>query len=181
MNILAYHGTFNNFDKFTFKNVGTGSGTTGAGFGLYFSESKADALGYGDIVYTCFLELQNNLSNDKVTIQPNTLKAILETLITDYGKSYYEQFGYQENLSDTLKNRIVKNELSDGSTDTEIIGGIINGLFGGKCDIMMEVLTKFGYTHTTDKKTPEDSTITHYIVYDLGAITIQKKENLKFK
>ena len=142
MNVLAYHGSFTDFDEFSFNKVGTASGTSGAGYGLYFSESKADALGYGDIVYTCFLQLKNNLSNEKVTLTPTLLKSIFSTLINDYDKSYYQQFGY-ENPSEATKNKIINEELKTSKSDTDLIGGIINGLFGGNCKQMLKVLTKF--------------------------------------
>ena len=57
--ITVYHGSPHSFSKFTFKRMGEEGGITGAGIGLYFSESKADALGYGKYIYTCLLQLQN--------------------------------------------------------------------------------------------------------------------------
>ena len=183
MNVLAYHGSDYKFDEFSFHKAGESHGLD-AGFGLYFSESKADALGYGNIVYTCMLQLKNNLSNEKITIKLDMYKAIVEDLYKNYGVSYYENFGYEshDEVSDLIKNKLIREDLSSSQSDTEIIGGLINGLFGGQCDKMLETLNRFGFSHTTDKRTPEDKTITHYIIYDLEAIKIQKiEEPLKIK
>lgn len=177
MAILAYHGSDHKFDKFSFEKVGTESGTTGAGFGLYFTISKADALAYGDFVYTCLLELQNNLSNNKVTIQHHILRAIIDDIEKTAGISYFENFG--ENLSESEKYSIVNRLLTSNETDTDIVGDLINACFGGLCDIMLGILSRFGFTHTTDDITPDDPTIVHYIVYNLDSITIQKVQTLE--
>ena len=52
MKIILYHGSDYLFNKFLFKNVGKKSGTSGAGFGLYFTTSKSDALCYCKYIYT---------------------------------------------------------------------------------------------------------------------------------
>lgn len=176
MAILAYHGSDHKFNEFSFEKVGTESGTTGAGVGLYFTISKADALAYGDFVYTCLLELQNNLSNNSVTIQHHILRAIIEDIEKIPNISYFENFG--ENLSEAEKYSIVNVLLTSNDTDTDIIGDLINSCFGGLCDTMLDILSKFGFTHTTDDITPDDPTIVHYIVYNLDSITIQKVQTL---
>jgi hypothetical protein len=176
MAILVYHGSDHKFDEFSFEKVGTESGTTGGGFGLYFTISKADALAYGDFVYTCLLELQNNLSNNKVTLQHHILRAIIDDIEKIGGISYFENF--DENLSEAEKYSIINGLLTSNDTDTDIIGDLIISCFGGLCDTMLGILSKFGFTHTTDNITPDDPTIIHYIVYNLDSITIQKVQTL---
>lgn len=39
----------------------------------------------------------------------------------------------------------------------------------------MKILVEFGYKYTTDIETPENKTITHYIIYDLDCISIINK------
>lgn len=169
--VLAYHGSRHNFKEFTFEKMGKESGTSGAGYGLYFSESKADALTYGPIIYTCMLQLKHELSNEKVTLTATMLRAILDQC-QKINHDYYENFGYQR-INDKLKNQIVFGLLKDNDSDVEIIGGIINSNFIGTIDKMMEILSKYGFSHTTDKRTPENETITHYIIYDISCIKIQ--------
>jgi hypothetical protein len=176
MNIIAYHGSPNNFDKFSFKKVGTESGTSGAGFGLYFSTSKADALTYGPYLYECMLDLETNVNNHKVDLTPTMLKAIISRIEEKYNKSYWENFG--QNLLQKDKNKIISKLISDNDTDTEIIGDLINSLFGGNCSEILSILSEYGLTHTIDNKSPDDKTITHYIIYDLDSITIKKKEKI---
>lgn len=176
-NVLAYHGSSAVFDNFDLKFVGTESGTSGAGFGIYFSDSKADALCYGDVVYTCMLQLHDNVSNTKVTFTTTKIKAILDTLANDYGGNYYACFGY-ENALENEKIRVITSLRNKAKSDTDIVGDLVNSLFGGNCKNVLEVLVKYGYTHTLDKETPEDKTITHYIVYDTNAITMNKCETL---
>lgn len=168
MRITVYHGSNYKFDQFSFINMGKSSGTTGAGFGLYFSQSKADALTYGKYIYECNLQLQNNLSNTDVTLNKKTLTLILDKLF-DRGKNYYQNF-------DNNKNQTITNLLEYNLSDTEIIGDIVNAQ-GGLKDIM-EILTQLGYTHTLDNETPEDKTNIHYIVYDLNAIEIINRKTL---
>ena len=176
MQVLAYHGSPHRFEKFSFENVGKEGGTTGAGFGIYFSTSKADALTYGENIYTCMLQLKTNVDNHKVTFQPQILKAILDKAETE-GHSYYENYGIQ-NIIDKTKNNIIKELISHSDSDVEILGDIIISSYGGKCDDLLKITDSYGFSHTLDKESPDSPDILHYIVYDLNAITIQKVENL---
>ena len=125
--------------------------------------------------YTCLLQLKNGLSNSKVTLKVPFLKTIING-IEKHGFSYWEN--YDEDVSDIEKNKICLDLIKLNETDTEIIGDIINSTLNGKIELMMETLSRYGYSHTTDKITPEIETITHYIIYDVNAITIQKTEKI---
>lgn len=177
MQVLAYHGSPHKFDEFSFKKVGKESGISGAGFGLYFSTSKFDALTYGDNVYTCMLELKTNVDNHKITFQPQILRAILDKC-EEIKCSYYEAEYFNHKPTDSEKNEFVRLMLIEFNTDTEILADIISKCFKGQCDKLLEITDKYGFSHTIDKDSPDNETITHYIIYDLNAITIQKVENL---
>lgn len=170
MNVLVYHGSPNKFDKFKFDFVGKNNGITGGGFGLYFSESKSDAQSYGKYVYTVFLQLQNNVSSTEVTFTPQLLKCILDSIPTKH--SYYEKYTVSN------KSKFINTLLRLSKSDIEIIADIINKSFGGDCQPMLEILTKYGLTHTVDHETPEDPTITHYIIYDINAINMLSIEKI---
>ncbi len=176
MQVLTYHGSKHKFKEFSFKNVGKESGTTGAGFGLYFSTSKVDALTYGENIYTCMLQLKTNVDNHKVTFQPQILKAILDKAQKD-GNNYYENYGY-ENPTDKDKLKIISELLKDSDSDVDILADIINSSYGGHCEYLLKITDSYGFSHTQDFDSPDSPDISHYIVYDLSAITIQKIENL---
>jgi hypothetical protein len=178
MMILAYHGSPNKFENFSFEKVGTEGGITGAGFGIYFSTSKADSLTYGENIYTCMLQLKTNVDNHKVTFQPQILKAILDTC-EDKKHSYYEAEYFNHKPTDSEKEEFIRIMLNDFNSDTEILADIINECYKGQCGNLLEITDKYGFSHTQDFDSPDSPDIMHYIVYDLDAITIQKVENLK--
>ena len=161
MNVLVYHGSPHKFTEFSFKNIGKESGLD-AGHGLYFSESKGDALTYGKNIYTCMLTLRKNLSTKEVTLSKNVISLLLKNL----GET--DIFNKVRDLSVNCK------------SDIEIIGKLVEFTKIGKKTINFkpigDILSKYGYTHTTDNDTPDDPTITHYIVYNIDSIKILDKE-----
>ncbi len=177
MQVLAYHGSPNKFKEFSFEKVGSESGTTGAGFGLYFTTSKVDALTYGENLYTCMLQLKTNVDNHKVTFQPQILKAILDKA-TKLGHSYWTNYGF-ENPTEKQKDKIIRELIYDSDSDVDIIGDVINSCYGGDCADFLKITDSYGFSHTIDKESPDSPDVIHYIVYDLNSITIQKIENLK--
>jgi hypothetical protein len=91
--VHVYHGSKYKFDDFCFDNVGTEGGIDGASYGLYFSESKAEALTYGDNVYTCNLLLKNPLSNTAVTLDINKVRQMINYLKKHSDYSYIKLSG----------------------------------------------------------------------------------------
>lgn len=171
MAVQVYHGSDADFNTFEFDFIGTSHGLD-AGFGFYFSESKADAITYGPILYTCLLNLKTEVSNEKVTLNAKQVAQILDRLEEfDCGdgltKSYYENFDYD-------KEEAINSLLDSCESDTEIIGDIINAC--GALEAMMTIMPQLGFTHTTDSKTPELETVKHYIVYDPSIIAIIAKD-----
>lgn len=178
---ILYHGSSDNFDSFSFEKIGTKSGISGAGFGLYFSESKADALGYGDIVYECMVQLEGNcLSNDKITLNEVILGAILNKAEEVSGINFFDTY-YSDLETDE---EVIKALLLNNDSDTKLFKKIIKFITKDMVDKMrikfinnlMKILVEFGYKYTTDTETPENKTITHYIIYDLDCISILNKE-----
>lgn len=167
--ITLYHGSDYLFNKFLFKNVGKKSGTGGAGFGLYFTDSKADALAYGKYVYTVNADLKNGLSNERITLSRNVVKLILSEFEKISENSFIENIKENASIDDGVIHLMKYNR-----SDIDLINDIINSTNGAL--EMMQVLTKLGYTHGIDKKTPEDRTITNYVVFDLNCLKIIKRE-----
>lgn len=164
----VYHGSPHEFNSFSFDFVGSESGTSGAGFGLYFTESESEAFTYGENIYECTLILKTNLSNTCITLKPVEIRKILD-ILKKGGENYYQNF-----VND--KNRTINNLLKYCDSDTEIIGDIINA--GCGVHLMMETLTCLGYDHTIDEIESIDENIKHYIVYNINAIKLINKYNL---
>jgi len=181
MALQLYHGSKYNFDKFSFKNYGKSNGLD-AGFGLYFSDSKIDALTYGGIVYTCMVQLKNNISNDVVTFDKKILKVILEKLIEKIGVKKLNLNVDEKQLDNILDNKVI--DLLKLESDTTIISNIIGELckvIDGIGNIVFGILDKYGYNHTIDHNSPDFAYITHYIIYNIDQIQITNKEILDDK
>lgn len=179
--IHAFHGSPNKFDNFDFAFVGTESGTTGAGFGIYFTELESEAFVYGENCYQCLLVLKNQLHNDKITLTEYQISTLLNNLYEFEEYNHYENYGIQffptKSNTDKAFEKVHKEIIRYSNSDTEIIGNIING--GCKIDKMMRVLVSMGFTHTVDNLEPDDQISTHWIVYDINAIIINKVYNLE--
>lgn len=170
MKKILYHGSINKFDKFSLETIGIGSGTTGAGYGLYFSDNKADALAYGPVIYECEVNLKNNISNTKVTFTEASLISLISRIEVETGKNYFQHYETTEEA--------IKSLLQYNYSDTEIISDIVNGSFGGISKWVLEILTEIGYNHTIDEVSPEGNFI-HYILYDVDSIRIKNVETIK--
>lgn len=184
MTVQVYHGSPNDFEEFSFDFVGTQSGTTGAGYGLYFSESEAEALTYGENIFKCLLTLMSPVSNDVVTITPYKLSLILNELYEFHDYNHYENYGIQfmknnPNHVEERFDKIYKQIIDSATCDTEIIGSIINS--GCDVDKMMKALRANGFTHTVDhdESVLDTEGIKHYIVYDVNTIQILNKYTLE--
>ena len=167
--VNVYHGTNEKFDNFNFSKVGKVNGID-AGFGLYFTESEAESLTYGENIFECVLTLKNGIHNEKITLSTNNIERILDELFQQKRLNYYQN-------QDDIEYNIISNLIKSSDSDTEIISDIINAT--GSVHDVLEILSYLGYTHTIDEKTPLDETITHYIIYDLNAIQIINKYTLE--
>ena len=128
-----YHGTTARFDVFDRKKIGSVNGTS-AGFGFYFGTNSRAQM-YGTTVLKCELTLMKPVSNKRITLPMDVIRAIL----TDSG--YMENY---ERLSDALRDI-----LSGCESDTEIIGDIINATGSY---IVLDLLRNIGYNCANDGK-----------------------------
>lgn len=179
MTVQAYHGSPNDFEEFSLDFLGTQSGLTGAGYGLYFSESESEAFTYGQNVFKCLLNLKLSLSNDEVTLKPPMIYKFLSNL-NDLGENYFENFtlDYFPQVNDKVTNEAISSLLRTDS-DTKLIAGIINS--GIPVETVFNVLIDMGYNHTVDN---DESFLAkfgtkHYIMYDLNDINILDKYTLE--
>lgn len=177
--VQVYHGTPNKFDEFSLDFIGSESGTTGAGVGLYFTESEAEALTYGENIFKCLLKLKNNISNDEVTLTFDMIYMLIEKLYKDKNENWFENWllQYFPQKSDKKTIKIIDDVIKHCSSDTEIISGFVNS--GIRVTDIFDVLLTLGYDHTIDNEEPIDGISKHYIVYDLNCIQILDKYTLE--
>ena len=151
--VHCYHGSSNIFDEFNFSQNGQHGGNIGAGCGLYFSTSKADAATYGNNIYECVLRLKTVISNHEVTLKPFDVSRICKETgnCISTPNAFALMIGCQ--------------------SDTDIIVKLVE-YFDLTVEEITNALSECGYTHTEDKITPEDPDMPHFIVYDLNTITI---------
>lgn len=175
--IQLYHGSDYLFNRFAFVNVGKKAGTSGAGFGIYLTDNPDDATNYGKFLYTVQVQLQKELSNTKISLSKEQIRTILRKFENEVkrtgGNSYIECWEYNEN-------KALSALINYNYSDIDIINDIINST---NCPIeMMAVICALGYTHSTDKITPNkvnniDGTITtNYVIFDLNCLRIIKRE-----
>ena len=94
--ITAYHGSGKDFDQFSFEEIGTGTGQTYFGYGLYFDTDKALAMnfkGKDGKVYKVDLKVADNEVIDAeipLNEQPEKIQNIL--------KKYYKRYNVNEGL-----------------------------------------------------------------------------------
>ena len=161
LKIKAYHGSNNKFEQFSFDNIGT-TGTSGGGYGVYFSSNNNDAAMYGNYLYEVELSLKNSISNNYISFSKEEVSLILE-LLKKEGYDYIAEGGTIENLFEYSK------------SDTEIIGDVANafGGYNGSCaKELMHILSDMEYTHAINDEYTMMYNVTHYIIFDLEAIEI---------
>lgn len=171
----VYHGTNVVIDKFVLDFVGSANGTDG-GFGIYFTESKAESFNYGEICHHCLLNLKQGLSNQEITLSIEQLQQLLNKFYMEYDVNYVENYGFQQFNDDSVK-LVADMLIRSNSNDVDIIGDIANG--SGNYATLLEILSSMGYTHNIDTKTAIDENIIHYIVYDVNCIQIVSVDELE--
>lgn len=164
-NKLVYHGSDNKFSKFETKFIGSAHGID-AGFGFYFTESKAEALTYGKYVYTCFLNLKRDVSLYQKTFDDAIILKLIR-LIEDSDNSFTVLDDFDSIFEAARCFAMYHN-------DVDIIKDLI--IRCNDVNIVLKSLLQCGYDFTTDRTSPDDETITHYIVYDVNAISINNIE-----
>lgn len=184
MEKILYHGSDYNFNKFAFKNVGKKSGTSGAGFGLYFTTSKADALCYGNILYTVKATVRKTISLYKITFTRQLLSQMLRYFESISDNSYVEAWG---DISQGINSLDYKNAfttainslLEFNTSDVEIVNDIMQAT---SCEMyVLQMLKHFGYsniidTTTPNGKDPDGKKTENWIFYDTDCLKIIKKE-----
>jgi len=176
-NVYVYHGSPNNFDEFNLDFIGSESGTSGAGPGIYFSESEAEAFSYGENMFECVLKLNNRISNDEITFNQKFVYDLLKYMYETTEENFFENYSLQYFPGLNRANNILDKVFESCKSDTEIIGMLMNTGFSIK--IMFEYLINLGYDHTVDKHETFGPVGTlHYIVYNVDSISIINKYTL---
>ncbi len=166
--VKVYHGSYKRFSKFDTKYIGSNAGTSGGGYGFYFTDNIEQAMAFGNFIYSITLKLKKSLSAEKVTLSKPQLVKILEKFEAEAGNSYIEAF-------DGNFNNAIESLLEYNDDDADVIADIINAT--GEMTMMFEVLSKLGYTHFTQKQKFDIPTM-NYIVFDTKAIYITGREDI---
>lgn len=184
MKKILYHGSDYDFNKFAFKNVGKKSGTSGAGYGLYFTTSKADALCYGKILYTVECTIKKTISLYKITFTKQSLSQFLKYFESISVNSYVDAWGDTSEGPNSLsyKNAFtaaLNGLLKFNESDVEIVNDIINSTDGAA--YMLKTLKHFGFSNTIDTTTPngvdkDGKRTENWIFYDTDCLKIISKE-----
>jgi hypothetical protein len=90
--VVAYHGSPHNFDRFTTEKMGTGEGAQAFGWGLYFTDLESIARNYA-----------KNLSTVKFKGQDITQVNFFDLLFTGLDASNFDFYNYQNGRIHNLK------------------------------------------------------------------------------
>ena len=145
---VVYHGSPNKFTVFDAEKIGTRA--SAEGYGFYFTDNLEMAEGYhkkdGNVMEG-YLDIQNPLSLEEVTIKRSELKKLLENLdptgddiLSNYdgsGVGYPSRAWYNNVMQDAL-DMVMENE-----NDADIIAEIANNY--GSMDVLSEVRKILGY------------------------------------
>lgn len=135
--MLVYHGSKEKFDTFDMSQIGLNG--TSEGKGLYFTDTKSIAEGYGHkgYLYTVEFSGKKPLSETKVTISKSNLRKFLKVLdketdyLSNWGDVSYS--GFENVLNDA-----VESELGGSDNDVDLIAGICNA--SGSIEQTLEIL-----------------------------------------
>ena len=100
--LVVYHGTKNNFNKFSLEYTATNSGNLGfLGRGFYFATNQKDAKNYGEIVKSYFLKALKAL--DLRNMEYKELAFLLPNLKMKNGKAWKDAFIEIDNIKSQIK------------------------------------------------------------------------------
>ena len=100
--LVVYHGSNNEFNKFSLEYSATNTGNSGfLGRGFYFSTNKRDAKNYGQIIKPYFLKSLKKL--DLRNIEYKELAFLLPNLKMKNGKTWKEAFIEIDNIKSQIK------------------------------------------------------------------------------
>ena len=167
---IAYHGSPEDFQSFSYEYMGTNG--TSEGFGFYFTSDRNIAEGYANegVIKEAYLTINKPLSTNNFTISPQNLTKFLKVLdpngqgyLSNWGEADYE--GYKNVL-----NTAVEGEISGSDNDVDLISGIING-WGGNPESIYPILKKtLGYDGIIVSEPSWGNNQTIYIVFDNSQI-----------
>jgi len=124
---LAYHGSPQEFQEFSYEFMGTNG--TAEGFDFYFTSDKNIANGYanGGMVREVYLTINKPLSFTSLTISPDGLANFFKVLDPD-GQGYLSNWGESDFEGyDHVVRTAVEGEMSGSENDVDLISGIIQG------------------------------------------------------
>lgn len=171
--VTAYHGTHKSFSKFDYDKIGSVNGTD-SGFGFYFTSEQGEALMYGDIVIEVELRLKRKCSSTDKTF---TRSFVENKFLPELKRTYHVDYIIDEFDGDV---KAALDCLYDSAeTDVDILGDLVNSLFGGQPEKVLKTISKLGYNYTEEKKSLVDSNnAIHYVMFDNNDIKIVNSQKI---
>ena len=171
---IAYHGSPNEFQEFSYEYLGTNG--TSEGFGFYFTSDKSIAEGYanGGMVKKVILTINKPLNYSNLSISKSQFAGFIKALdptgegyLSNWGEVSFE--GYNKVL-----NTAVEGEYSGSSNDVDLISGVIQAT-GRNPERIYKILKQtLGYdgivVDTTVDKPSWGSNHMIYVVFDNSQI-----------
>lgn len=175
---VVYHGSPNKFTVFDAEKIGTRA--SAEGYGFYFTDNLEKAEGYhkkdGNVMEG-YLDIQNPLSLEEVTIKRSELKKLLENLdptgddiLSVYdasGVGYPSRAWYNNAMQDTL------DMVMDNESDADIISEIANNY--GSMEVLSEVRKILGYDGYMAQDKYEDGKV--YVAFESNQFKNIDNEN----
>jgi hypothetical protein len=157
--LVVYHGSSSKFTVFDHKHINTHGNAHGRGF--YFTENKSLAEGYnkdGGQLLKGYLNIENPLSEEKITIKKPALAKLIKATCEEQAKSLVEDDGY-ENMREALPDTWVSNYVDTyGMSIADAYKEVANIIYSGSdndVDIIAE-LTNAGAGYDTTLKLTHD-------------------------
>lgn len=170
--MLLYHGSKNQFDKFSFNFKGLNGSSEGEG--IYLTTSKKIAYnnyaGEEGYTYTVRLNEGKELSNTEITLTYEEVETVIEQLGSHEILNNYDDVDYygEEHCMQVALDMI----FSYNDNDNDIITDLCS--VSGNDSKVLEVISSLGYTHTKMEASWGYDVESHeiYVVYDLDSLKI---------
>lgn len=129
--LVVYHGSPNQFEKFSYDYLGTKG--TAEGYGFYFTDKKNIAKGYANAsgkIYEVYLKIEKPLHFTEKTITKKQFTKFIQAIDSD-GSDYLSNWGdVSTEPYNTVLKKAVDAEYATNENDVDLISSIINASSG---------------------------------------------------
>jgi len=172
---LAFHGSPNEFDKFSDEFVGAAEATDQEGPGIYFTTSFDDASGYGNHVYT--VKLRGRFLTDEAS-NTDVDKGDIEKMIRmgDDWESHAQNWGEDP---EAVLPSIIRDFIKYNPNQKDVFLQVWIEFYKYDTVSFVRNMTKLGYDGIVVDRSNNGKKNKHIIIYNLNTITFVEKETLQ--